>query len=327
MIAAIDAVNKGIARIPHAPKIPNLQENDKEKDNKEKFPKVDKTRPFPGYKTPQYWYSARHPGFRPEMMSPYIIRPNPMTPTTSATTENEEPESPIFLDQMAMDDEFNLPISLALIMLMLYLLLGAVLFWIWEEWTLFEAFYFVFISMSTIGFGDLIPDHPKIMISTFIYLIFGLALTSMCINVIQEKLSSTFQRAKMTIGETIGLDVDQIMSEDEAGEDKSQSSTLKPEKSSDKSRSPSKESTGEKKAPEIKKEKNISLKNDQKEQPKEPKEQEKGKTKAKIPIEKGKDTKTIKTETEKPKEKPKENRFDQLNRIIKIKKPPPKTSK
>src|SRR5699024_9854130 len=31
--------------------------------------------------------------------------------------------------------------------------------------------------MSTIGFGDYVPEHPMFMMGAFIYLLFGLALT------------------------------------------------------------------------------------------------------------------------------------------------------
>ena len=89
---------------------------------------------------------------------------------------------------------------------MIYLFLGAILFWTSENWTLFQAFYFVFISMSTIGFGDFVPSKVNVLMYAFIYLLFGLALTSMCINVIQEKLSSVFEMTRLTLGETIGLD-------------------------------------------------------------------------------------------------------------------------
>jgi hypothetical protein len=98
--------------------------------------------------------------------------------------------------------------------------MGAIIFWTSERWTLLRAFYFVFISMSTIGFGDFVPTKLSVTLAAFIYLLFGLALTSMCINVVQEKLKSTFQRAKMTIGETIGLDVQQIMEAELAAEQK-----------------------------------------------------------------------------------------------------------
>lgn len=113
-----------------------------------------------------------------------------------------------------IDDEFDIPVSFALFLLITYMMLGAVVFSIWEQWAFFDSLYFVFISMSTIGFGDLVPQHPKRMIGTFIYLLFGLALTSMCINVVQEKIHATFLRAKMQIGEKMGLDLEQIMADD-----------------------------------------------------------------------------------------------------------------
>jgi len=113
-----------------------------------------------------------------------------------------------------LEDDFDIPVSFALFLLVTYMMFGAVVFSIWEGWNFFDSLYFVFISMSTIGFGDLVPQHPKRMIGTFIYLLFGLALTSMCINVVQEKIHATFLRAKMQIGEKMGLDLDQIMADD-----------------------------------------------------------------------------------------------------------------
>ncbi|XP_063697234.1 potassium channel subfamily K member 18-like [Culicoides brevitarsis] len=116
-------------------------------------------------------------------------------------------DSPTTLpEEIEIDDEFNLPISLALSILIIYMLIGAAVYNIWEQWNFFESFYFVFISMSTIGFGDLVPDHPMFMMASIIYLIFGLALTSMCVNVVQIKLSDTFRMASAKLGATIGLE-------------------------------------------------------------------------------------------------------------------------
>lgn len=61
------------------------------------------------------------------------------------------------MSAFAIDDEFNLPISVAIFILLGYIFIGATLFCLSEGWGFFESFYFVFISMSTIGFGDYVP--------------------------------------------------------------------------------------------------------------------------------------------------------------------------
>lgn len=135
---------------------------------------------------------------------PAYLKQEPTTPT--AEEGGEEVSKATSEEELVIDDQFNLPVSLALLLLSIYMTVGACIFTIWESWDFFEAFYFVFISMSTIGFGDYVPDHPMFMMATFIYLLFGLALTSMCINVVQEKLSAIFERARMQLGTTIGFD-------------------------------------------------------------------------------------------------------------------------
>ena len=60
----------------------------------------------------------------------------------------------------------------------------------YEGWTFFEGVYFAFITLSTIGFGDYVPQHPSksekehpgyviaFTVLTFIYFTFGLAVVS-----------------------------------------------------------------------------------------------------------------------------------------------------
>ena len=42
--------------------------------------------------------------------------------------------------------------------MILFYIAGASIFIIWEDWSLFNAFYFCFVTMTTIGFGDMTPS-------------------------------------------------------------------------------------------------------------------------------------------------------------------------
>lgn len=95
---------------------------------------------------------------RPSMMvkESDLERTQTATPTSShigagtGITAHSTPTTPM-PPEMEIDDEFNLPISLALSILITYILCGAAVYSLWEEWSFFESCYFVFVSMSTIG--------------------------------------------------------------------------------------------------------------------------------------------------------------------------------
>ncbi|CAG0920066.1 unnamed protein product [Notodromas monacha] len=73
--------------------------------------------------------------------------------------------------------------------------------------------------MSTIGFGDIVPEHEKFMMASFVYLLFGLALTSMCINVVQESISSAFSDASEKLRAAIGMNLEAMEDEDGTTDD------------------------------------------------------------------------------------------------------------
>lgn len=98
---------------------------------------------------------------RPSQMNPDELEEvRKQTQTTSLTVNNNIPGSPHFTDPgtpatptmsaFEIDDEFNLPISVAITILLVYIFVGATAYNIWERWGFFESFYFVFISMRSV---------------------------------------------------------------------------------------------------------------------------------------------------------------------------------
>lgn len=94
----------------------------------------------------------------------------------------------------------NIPITVSLVIMVALLYGGTLLFKEYEEWDSLTAFYFCFISLTTIGFGDYVPGLSSTpadqdggakdisFIYCSVYLMFGLALLSMCFNLMQEEV-------------------------------------------------------------------------------------------------------------------------------------------
>ncbi|XP_071094261.1 TWiK family of potassium channels protein 18-like [Haliotis cracherodii] len=103
----------------------------------------------------------------------------------------------------------RIPIFVCLLLLAGYIFLGAMLFTLWEpEWNYLEGSYFCFITLSTIGFGDYVPGYrhdswhnQAKRISCTLYLLFGLALISMCFDLMQSEVREIFK----SLGRTMGI--------------------------------------------------------------------------------------------------------------------------
>lgn len=114
--------------------------------------------------------------------------PSPPPPPKTTTTTAEEAS-----DKVSRTLQ-SLKVVGALTLLLLYIYFGAFLFIIWEKWDLFESFYFCFITMTTIGLGDVVPDHPNFMLLCTVYILIGLALTSTCIELARSEYEKSWQR-------------------------------------------------------------------------------------------------------------------------------------
>lgn len=98
------------------------------------------------------------------------------------------------------DDEFDekkitVPLTVTMVVIAGYIFGGAVLFGLWESWDWLQSAYFCFITLSTIGFGDVVPgtdfDNPQAqaqLILGAIYVLFGMAILSMCFSLMQDEI-------------------------------------------------------------------------------------------------------------------------------------------
>ena len=90
------------------------------------------------------------------------------------------------------------PMTIILLVMTGYVVFGAAIYMIWENWSLVDACYFTFITLTTIGFGDLVPGSGFIftkesemslvgkLIFTSLYCLLGLALIAMGIDLMME---------------------------------------------------------------------------------------------------------------------------------------------
>lgn len=98
------------------------------------------------------------------------------------------------------------PIWLCVLLVVSYILAGAYLFKYWEEWDYLDAAYFCFITLTTIGFGDLVPakgvaQNANIRIALCsLYLLFGISLLAMSFNLVQDEVISKVKSVAKTLG-------------------------------------------------------------------------------------------------------------------------------
>jgi hypothetical protein len=85
---------------------------------------------------------------------PAIVEPLPLNGNAQKQAGQQKVKRKsdrVFLDEAEYTEEFKLPVLVAVGFIFLYVLLGAGMYTLWEDWTYLESFYFVFITVSTIG--------------------------------------------------------------------------------------------------------------------------------------------------------------------------------
>lgn len=155
------------------------------------------------------------PNFAAAAAAARVGRPMYQTPMRlGRVPEDEWVEDPYYFEDYEyeeyedeMDDYStkSVPIWLSICLVIGYILGGAFLFQNWEGWSLLDSSYFCFITLTTIGFGDLTPDQKdqdgeqRIALCS-LYLLFGIAMICMSFNLVQEEVINSVKNLAKQCG-------------------------------------------------------------------------------------------------------------------------------
>lgn len=95
-------------------------------------------------------------------------------------------------DEMGYE-QTQVPIIVIVIILAIYICIGTVIFSIWENWSFVDGAYFCFVTLSTIGFADMVPlktfygSNVQLLVCS-IYLTVGLILVTMSYTLLETQL-------------------------------------------------------------------------------------------------------------------------------------------
>ncbi|EFO12633.1 hypothetical protein LOAG_15900, partial [Loa loa] len=100
------------------------------------------------------------------------------------------------------NEQTNRTLSL-FVLFIIYVIAGSLLLSSYEpEMPFFTAIYFNFITLTSIGLGDIVPQRQTFMALTILYIIIGLALTTIAIEIIADTLKKLhyFRRKIQNVG-------------------------------------------------------------------------------------------------------------------------------
>ncbi|KAJ8418295.1 hypothetical protein AAFF_G00140040 [Aldrovandia affinis] len=92
-------------------------------------------------------------------------------------------------------ERLDVPLVLILVLVFAYILFGGSVLRLWEtELNTLDTFYFCFVTLTTIGFGDIMPRHPKFFMLTSLFIIVGMAILSMSFKLGQSRFVGCYRR-------------------------------------------------------------------------------------------------------------------------------------
>ncbi|XP_008305035.1 potassium channel subfamily K member 18 [Stegastes partitus] len=131
-----------------------------------------------------------------------LLRNGPLLRTISCPELDQLPPPPpggkAIWDFTGLGDgmeTLDVPFVLILFVVFAYICFGGLILPLWEDtFTDFDPYYFCFITLTTIGFGDIVPNHPKYFMLTSLFIIVGMAIMSMAFKLSQTRIVSCYRQ-------------------------------------------------------------------------------------------------------------------------------------
>lgn len=118
------------------------------------------------------------------------VRSMAINSSTTTTTTNKPTTNNV---NGSNDAETQVPIIVIVFILISYICIGTAIFSVWENWSFIDGAYFCFVTLSTIGFADMVPRKtfhgPDLQLfACCAYLIVGLILVTMSFSLLESQL-------------------------------------------------------------------------------------------------------------------------------------------
>ncbi|KAL2769220.1 potassium channel subfamily K member 18, partial [Daubentonia madagascariensis] len=99
------------------------------------------------------------------------------------------------LDEVGQQVErLDVPLPVIALVVFAYISCAAAILPIWETQLDFEnAFYFCFVTLTTIGFGDTVLEHPNFFLFFSIYIIIGMEIVFIAFKLVQNRLIHVYK--------------------------------------------------------------------------------------------------------------------------------------
>ncbi|KAM8739607.1 potassium channel subfamily K member 18 [Acanthopagrus schlegelii] len=130
-----------------------------------------------------------------------LLRKGPLLRTLSCPELDQLPPPPkgyVIWDFTGIGDGMEMldvPFVLILFIVFAYIFFGGLILPLWEtEFKGFDPYYFCFITLTTIGFGDIVPNHPKYFMLTSLFIIVGMAIMSMAFKLGQARIVTFYRQ-------------------------------------------------------------------------------------------------------------------------------------